>query len=40
MKARRFGEDEQVREAAERGDDVLGNPVAEEILAGVARLRS
>ena len=37
LKARRFGDDEQVREATEGGDDVLGDPVTKEILAGVAR---
>ena len=37
LKARRFGGDQQVREAAERGDDILGDSVAEVILAGIAR---
>jgi len=37
LEARRFGYDEQVRKAAERGDDVLGDAVTEEILTGVAR---
>jgi hypothetical protein len=36
LKARRFGEDEQVRESTQRSDDVLGDPVAKEILAGIA----
>ena len=36
-KARRFRDDEQVRKAAERGNDVFGDPVAEEIMAGIAR---
>src|SRR6266850_3372591 len=37
LKARRFGDDEEVREAAEHGDDVLGDPVAKVILLGIAR---
>jgi hypothetical protein len=37
LKARRFGDDEQVREMAKRGDDVLCNAVTEEILSGVTR---
>ena len=37
LEARRFRDDEQVREAAERGDDILGDPVTKEILAGIAR---
>src|SRR6516165_8047348 len=36
LKARRLGDDEQVREAAERGNDVLSDAVAEVILARVA----
>src|SRR5262249_3210331 len=36
-KARRFGDDQKVREAAERGDDVLGDPITEELLAGITR---
>ena len=36
-KAGRFRDDEQVREATERGDDVFGDAVAEEIMAGIAR---
>src|SRR4029077_141368 len=35
--ARRFRDDEQIREVAERCDDVLGHPVTKEILAGIAR---
>jgi hypothetical protein len=37
LKTRRFGDDEQVREATERGDDVLSDPGAKEILTGIAR---
>jgi hypothetical protein len=35
--ARRFGRDEQVRKAAKRVDDVFGDAVGEEILAGIRR---
>ena len=37
LKARRFGDDEQVRKPAERGDDVFADPVAKEVLSGFAR---
>src|SRR5208282_1314666 len=32
---RGFSDDQQVREAAKRGDDVFGDPVAEEVLPGI-----
>ena len=35
--ARRFGRNQQVREAAERPDHILGDPVTKVILAGIAR---
>jgi len=35
LKACRPGHDEQVREMAERGDDVPGDAVAKEILGGI-----
>jgi hypothetical protein len=37
LKARRFGDDEQVREATERGDDVLGDPGTKESTATEGR---
>ena len=37
LEAGRFGCDKQIREAAERRYDVLGDPVAKEILSGIAR---
>ena len=37
LKARRFGRNQQVREAAERADHILGDPVTEVILAGITR---
>jgi hypothetical protein len=37
LKASRLGNDEQVRKAAERSDDILGDAVAEKLLTGVAR---
>jgi hypothetical protein len=34
-KTRRFGDDKQVRKAAECGDDVFGNPSLKKILPGI-----
>ena len=37
MEARRFSRNKQVRKAAERRDDILGDPVAKIILARIVR---